>query len=122
MKWAIFFQMDSNYFLLFFRSDSSFIIASRDFIRFQENTFSWTSKDWLLQKEKEWNVKYESDSWSALGVIIQVANEKGDLDDTLIKAKELRFTLHVSVSDMLGYFSRYKFPHVRNIVPSVSSL
>ena len=103
MKWKwSFFQMDSNYFLLFFRSDSSFITASRDFLRFPENTSTWTSKSWLLQKEKEWNVKYESGSWTALGVIIQVANEEDDLDDTLKKAKELRFTLNVSVSDMLG--------------------
>ena len=55
-----------------------------------------------------------------MGVILQVAKESGDLEDALKKAKELRYTLRVSVSDMLGYFSRFKLPRARNVVPAVS--
>lgn len=74
----------------------------------------------MKEKGEEWNVKYECDSWSSVGVILQVVEESGDLEDALKKAKELRYTLRVSVSDMLGYFSRFKLPRTRNVVPAVS--
>lgn len=112
--------MDCNYFLLFFREDSSFIIASRNFVKFDDDKQTWTSKEWLDSKE-EVNLRYHCSQWSSDGVVVQVACQHNDLEASLKKARELRYEYNVTMADILIYFNRYKVPGRRNIIPSVST-
>ena len=117
----LYLQMDSNFFLLFFWKVASFILASRLFLHFEDDMSEWTSKEWLEHTANKYEARYTCEAWSDKGVIIQVAKEREHLGDALKKSKDLRYNEKVKVLDILAYFSRFKFPRQRNIIPAVSS-
>lgn len=97
----------ANFFLLFFRLDSSFIISSKDFVKLEPRFKQFTANQWNAYGD-ECLVDCEVEDGVFKGVVIQVAEDRDSLLSSLEKARDLRWKKKMSVSNLLCFFKRFK--------------
>jgi len=111
-----------QWFLLYFRMDSSFLIIERNFIKFPiDDMVGWNTEAWLSSSHQMYEVTAETEDGNYDGVVVQIAAQAADLYETMAKAKVFRYEKKLQITKLLGYFSRVKMGRQRNI-PAFNSV
>jgi hypothetical protein len=105
-----------EYLLIFFREDSSFFIAHKSMTNLSLEQSVWEEWNWNATEANEIKLNVSCDEWNADGIVIQVAEKRESLLDTMIKARDMRYKFNRKLVDILSFFKRFKNPSRRNII------